>query len=82
MRTEIQNYLLALSNKTLRLVELEDLSPPGYTYTQFANIILSLETEGVLMPIKSNGTNGKHPMLALSNRIRIEPLQNELHSEL
>lgn len=82
MRTEIQNHLLALTKKTIRLAELEDLSPPGYTYAQFANTILSLETEGVLIPIKSHGTNGKHPTLALSYRIRIEPLQNDLHSEL
>ncbi|MFD1206275.1 MULTISPECIES: Wadjet anti-phage system protein JetD domain-containing protein [Sporosarcina] len=82
MRTEIQNYLLTLSKKTLRLAELEDLSPSGYTYAQFADTILSLETEGVLIPIKSHGTNGKHPMLALGYRIRIEPLQKDLHSEL
>lgn len=34
------------------------------------------------MPIKSKGTNGKHPSLALGYRIRTRPLQEEFHAEL
>lgn len=82
MKTEIQEYLLALKKKTIRLAELEHLSPPGHTYAEFADIIRFFESAGILVPVKSHGTNGKQPALALSYRIRTEPLQQDFHAEL
>ncbi|MHA6261364.1 Wadjet anti-phage system protein JetD domain-containing protein [Sporosarcina sp. CAU 1771] len=81
MEKSIRTFLLNLKKKTVTLHELEQIASTR-TYPEFAKLILSLESDGVLSPIQSHGTNGKQPALRLSYRIHIQSLQNEFHKEL
>lgn len=82
MERTIQQFLTTLKKKTVKLQELEQLFSSGVSYTYFASMIGSFEKKGILMPIKSHGTNGKNPSLALGYRIRIQSLQQDLHQEV
>lgn len=81
MEKHVHAFLLGLKKKTVTLHELEQISS-SLTYNAFAELIHSLELKGILLPIKSHGTNGKHLALQLGYRINRQPLQNEFHKEL
>ncbi|MDV6378730.1 DUF2220 family protein [Sporosarcina sp. GW1-11] len=81
MEKRVRAFLLGLKKKTVTLHELEQFSS-SLSYTAFAELILFLESDNVLTPIKSHGTNGKQPALGLGYRIHLPSLQNELHKEL
>lgn len=76
-----QTFLLGLKKKKVSLQELEQQSA-SLTYAQFAEQILVFEAQGVLLPIKAHGTNGKNPTLGLGYHIRLQPLQQDYHKEL
>lgn len=81
MEKSIRAFLLNLKKKTVKLHELEQVSS-SLTYLAFAELILSLESDNILVPIKSHGTNGKQPALRLGYRIHIQSLQNDFHKKL
>lgn len=63
-----QTFLLGLKKKKGTLQELEQLSV-SLTYAQFAELILALEAQGVILQIKAHGTNGENPVLGLGYHI-------------
>lgn len=65
LRTFLQKY----KKKTVDLVDLQQLMPGNITYQQFAETILLLEADGVLIRIKSSKNNNK--MISLANKYSI-----------
>ncbi|AXI00770.1 hypothetical protein DV702_14290 [Sporosarcina sp. PTS2304] len=81
MENHIRTFLLNLKKKTVTLHELEQFCS-SLNYATFSELILSLESDNVLTPIKSHGTNNKQPALGLGYRIHLQSLQQQFHKEL
>ena len=82
MEKIIQQFLSTLKKKTVALEQLEQLFGSANTYAEFASTIASFESKGVLVPIKSRGTNGKNPSLALGFRVYMQSLKQDLHQAI
>lgn len=78
MKDKLMHY-----NKTfITLHELEQLMGEARTYEQFAQMILSLQQEGSLQPVKSAGVNNKEPALAYKYKIFRHTLKKDHIQEI
>ncbi|MGS2778639.1 Wadjet anti-phage system protein JetD domain-containing protein [Robertmurraya sp. GLU-23] len=83
MRDYVIQALLKYSKKTVSLEELETLPElTNILYEQFADILLTLEEEGILVMVKAQGRNRRTPSLAFSYRIQTKLLKQGLHQEI
>ncbi|SER90151.1 Wadjet anti-phage system protein JetD domain-containing protein [Salisediminibacterium halotolerans] len=80
---KFKNLLSQHNKQTIQLQELEQLVSGIVTdYETFANIVLTLESEGILTMVKAPGRNQKQPALALKYRIQKQQLQAEHHEAI
>lgn len=75
-------YLNTYRKTTLQLSQLERLLSGKVTYEQFATVIISLVEKGLLIPVRSGGTNGKPIPLHNTYRINKQKLRNKLIEEI
>jgi hypothetical protein len=69
--------------KTIGLTELEKMMKPYvHTYDDFAQTILQLEQEAILVMVKAKGRTNRNPSLAFQYRINKSELTGEYHKEL
>lgn len=80
---EAARCLAAFSKKAIELGELEKLLTPFFqSYETFADKILQLEKESVLVMVRSTGRTTRMPSLALKYRINKNALNTGYHQEL
>jgi len=80
---EVTRRLATFSKKTIGLEELEKLLTPFFqTYGVFADEVLQLEKENVLVMVNSTGRTTRTPSLALKYRINKSTLSGDYHKEL
>jgi hypothetical protein len=83
MRDIVNQELLKFNKKTITVEELEPwIQSDAVSYEQFAELILSLEDEGILEMVKSKGRNNRTPSLAYTYRIQKQFLKKEFQEEL
>jgi hypothetical protein len=83
MREQVIQGLLKHTKKTITIEELERMNLSNtLTYEQFAQLMISLEEEGVLEMVKSKGRNTRTPSVAYTYRIQKQQLKKELHEEI
>ncbi|WP_017729129.1 Wadjet anti-phage system protein JetD domain-containing protein [Halalkalibacterium ligniniphilum] len=79
----MKELLTTYPKKTITLTDLEKLLKPYInTYEEFSNTILSLESEEVLVMVKSKGRTVRAPSLALQYRIDKGLLAVDHHREI
>jgi hypothetical protein len=80
---EAARCLATFSKKTIGLDELEKLLTPFFqSYDAFADRVLQLEKENVLVMVRSTGRTTRTPALALKYRINKSALSSDYHQEL
>ena len=82
MNKIILDYLETHSLRTISLVEIERLLPGRVEYGDFVCMVEKLMAEGVLVPIRSHGTNQANPALPNGYRIKKEKLKADFFEEI
>lgn len=82
MKTRIIQYIQRHQRRTVTLAQLEGAVPGDTSYRDFAGIIREMEASGLLLPVKSSGSNGKEPSLANAYRINRAGLNREQIREI
>lgn len=82
MNKVILDYLKTYSLRTISLVEIERLLPGRVEYGDFVCMVEKLMAEGVLVPIRSHGTNQANPALPNGYRIKKEKLKADFFEEI
>lgn len=82
MNQVIEEYLIALKNKTVSLEELSALFNGDTTYAEFASYIEAFCAENILIPIKTRGRNYSSPSLFYFYRIDKHLLNKELMEQI
>ena len=78
----IVNYLVTYSLQTISLLEIERLLPGRLEYGDFVLVMEQLLTEGVLVPIRTHGTNQGKPALPNGYRIKKQKLKADFFEEI
>lgn len=80
---QIKKIFATFKKKTIGLTELEKmLKPYVHTYEEFAQTILQLEQEDILMMVKAKGRTNRTPSIAFQYRINKSELTGDYHKEL
>jgi hypothetical protein len=80
---QIKRRISTFKKKTIGLTELEKMLKPYVdTYKDFAQEILQLEQEAVLVMVKAKGRTNRVPSLAFQYRINKSDLVGDYHKEL
>ncbi|NMD69343.1 hypothetical protein HHO41_03515 [Bacillus sp. DNRA2] len=80
---QIKKMFTTFKKKTIALTELEVmLKPYIHTYEEFAQTILQLEQEEILVMVKAKGRTNRSPSLAFQYRINKSELIGDYHKEL
>ncbi|XJZ25704.1 Wadjet anti-phage system protein JetD domain-containing protein [Bacillota bacterium Lsc_1132] len=80
---QLRKRLMTFKKKTISLSELEQMLKPSiHTYEEFAETILQLEQEEILVMVKSKGRSHRSPSLAFQYRINKSELTGDYHKEL
>lgn len=79
---QLKEKLLLFKRKTIKLEELEKLTPQQESYQVFADDILALEACGILTMMPSKGRNPRSPSLAYHYRIKKSLLNESYYKEL
>lgn len=74
--------LSTYKNTYITLDVFEQSVPPNTTYEQFAQEINLLEEEGILVPVKSAGNNGRTPFLSYKYKIQRTKLRKKTHKQI
>jgi len=80
-RQKLIGFLKSYKNSFITLAKLEQVCPGSTTYAEFAEVIISLEEQGVLKKIDSAGENYKKPSLANKYAVKKEALRS-YHKEI
>lgn len=80
---QIRRTFATFKKKTIGLSELEKMMKPYvHTYDDFAQTILQLEKEAILVMVKAKGRTNRTPSLAFQYRINKSELTGDYHKEL
>lgn len=80
---QIKKMFATFKKKTIGLTEIEKLLKPFlHTYEAFAQTILQLEQENILVMVKAKGRTNRSPSLAFQYRINKSELIGGYHKEL
>lgn len=78
----LRSFLGTCGGKTVDLMEMERVVPGWGEYEDFAEAVLQLVGEGVLVPIRARGTNLAQPALPNGYRVQRQRLQAEFFEEI
>ncbi|GGM18997.1 hypothetical protein GCM10011351_00960 [Paraliobacillus quinghaiensis] len=83
MDQQIKRLLATYKKKTIKLAELEFLMKSFLpTYAAFAEAVLQLEKQGILVMVKAKGRTSRTPSLAFNYRINKNLIVEDFHVEL
>lgn len=79
---KIISFLKTYTKKTIPLSMLEQQIKGNTDYKSFATAIQNLTNNGILLPVKSHGANGKPQLLFNTYRIKKADLRDSLNKEI
>ncbi|MBB5172366.1 Wadjet anti-phage system protein JetD domain-containing protein [Texcoconibacillus texcoconensis] len=82
MKEQLIEQLKNRRKKKLTLNELEQMMPSHMTYEAFAELVVSLQQEEKLIPVKASGENGRKPSLPYAFKINHTALNQSFREQL